>query len=88
MKFSLLINTKMPTLVDIFIFISREILMLSYLGRKNLQLSVIKDISAGQISCSAELSMRKVLLPRDRDLNCRTRENNSVLGNELPLQTI
>ena len=30
MKFSLLINMKMPTIVGIFIFISREILMLSY----------------------------------------------------------
>ena len=30
MKFSLLINMKMPTTVGIFIFISREIFMLSY----------------------------------------------------------
>ena len=30
MKFSLLINMKMPTIVGIFIFISREIFMLSY----------------------------------------------------------
>ena len=30
MKFSLLINMKMPTIVGIFIFISRENLMLSY----------------------------------------------------------
>ena len=30
MKFSLLINMKMPTIADIFIFISREIFMLSY----------------------------------------------------------
>ena len=30
MKFSLLINMKMPTLVGIFIFISRETFMLSY----------------------------------------------------------
>ena len=30
MKFSLLINMKMPTIVGIFIFISKEILMLSY----------------------------------------------------------
>ena len=29
MKFSLLVKLKMPTIVDIFIFISREILMLS-----------------------------------------------------------
>ena len=29
-KFSLLINMKMPTIVGIFIFISREILVLSY----------------------------------------------------------
>ena len=31
MKFSLLINMKMPTIVGIFIFISREIFLLSYL---------------------------------------------------------
>ena len=30
MKFSLLINMKMSTMVGIFIFISREIFMLSY----------------------------------------------------------
>ena len=30
MKFSLLINMKMPTIVGIFIFISRENFMLSY----------------------------------------------------------
>ena len=30
MKFALLINMKMPTLIGIFIFISREIFMLSY----------------------------------------------------------
>ena len=30
MKFALLINMKMPTIVGIFIFISREIFMLSY----------------------------------------------------------
>ena len=30
MKFSLLINMKMPTIVGIFIFISREIFMISY----------------------------------------------------------
>ena len=31
MKFSLLMNMKMPTIVGIFIFISREILMLRYI---------------------------------------------------------
>ena len=31
MKFSLLINLKMPTIVGIFIFISREIFTLSYI---------------------------------------------------------
>ena len=43
MKFSLLINMKMPTIVGIFIFISREIFTLSCLARKNLQLLVIWD---------------------------------------------
>ena len=53
MKFSLLINMKMPTIVGIFIFISRENLMLK-------ELLIIYDLLAGH-SCSAELSMEKVL---------------------------
>ena len=32
-----------------------------YLARKNLQYLVILDLLAGQISCSAELSMKNVL---------------------------
>ena len=62
MNFSLLINMKMPTIhvVDIFIFISREIFILS-LVRMNLALLVIWDLLAWKISCSAELSMKKVL---------------------------
>ena len=31
------------------------------IARKNLQLLVVSDLTAGQISCSAELSMKKVL---------------------------
>ena len=34
MKFSLLINMKMPTIVGIFIFISREIFMLTIFSKK------------------------------------------------------
>ena len=42
MKLSLLINIKMPTIVGIFIFISREIFGAQLcLARKNLQLLVI-----------------------------------------------
>ena len=36
MKFSLLINMKMPTIVGIFIFISREIFMLSYVKQERI----------------------------------------------------
>ena len=62
MKFSLLINMKMPTIVGIFIFIKqRNFHAQQYLARKNLQLLVMFDLLAGQISCSAELSMKKVL---------------------------
>ena len=62
MKFSLLINMKMPTKIGIFIFISRKKLHAQLCSaRKNLQLLVIWDSLAGQISCSAELSMKKVL---------------------------
>ena len=61
MEFSLLINMKMPTIFGIFIFIGVEIFMFS---KKKMQLLVICDLLAGQIPCSAELSMKKVLLPR------------------------
>ena len=61
MEFSLPINMKMPTIVGIFIFISRHFHTQQCLARKNLQLLAILDLLAGQISCSAELSMKKVL---------------------------
>ena len=62
MKNSLLINMKMPTLVGTFIFISREIFMLSYVKQeKRMKFLVIRDLSAWKISCSVELSMNKVL---------------------------
>ena len=46
---------KMPKLVGMFIFISREIFMLT---RKNLQLLVIWDLLAWKISCSACIELR------------------------------
>ena len=65
MKFSLLVhvNMKMPTIVGIFIFISREINVHAQLclARTNLQILVIWHLLVGQISCSAKLSMKKVL---------------------------
>ena len=58
-------NLKMPTMVGIFIFISREILCSAMFSKKNFaivnNLLVIRDLLGGQISCSAELSMKKVL---------------------------
>ena len=46
--------------------------MLSYdLANKNLQLLVIWDLLAGQISCSAEFSMKNVLKPRGQDFPFR-----------------
>ena len=60
-EFFLLISMKMPTIVGIFIFINRENFMLSYLASKNLQLLIILDLLAGQFSCLAELSMKKIL---------------------------
>ena len=44
MKISLLINMKMPTIVGIFIFISRNVHAQLCLARKNLQLLVIWDL--------------------------------------------
>ena len=52
---------KMPTMVGIFMFISREFLMLSYFSKKDFAIVVIWDLWTGQISCSYELSMEKVL---------------------------
>ena len=60
MKFSPLISMKMPTIVGIFIFMRREIFMLSNVYQKiNLQLSIIWYFLAGQISYSVELSTKK-----------------------------
>ena len=61
-EFSLLIDMKMPTIVVIFIFISRENFMLGYILHEKMWLLVTLDLLAGQISCSAELSMKKVLI--------------------------
>ena len=61
MKFSLLINIKMPTIVRSFIFIKRKNSCSVTFSKKEMQLSIISDLSAGQIMCSAELSMKNVL---------------------------
>ena len=61
MKFSLLINIKMPTIVRSFIFIKRKNSCSVIFSKKEMQLSIISGLSAGQIMCSAELSMKKVL---------------------------
>ena len=44
MKFSLLINMKMPTTVGIFIFISREIFMLCYVKHKEFAIFLLTDL--------------------------------------------
>ena len=43
------------------IYLQRNFHAQLYLARQNLQLLVISGIVAGQISCLAELSMKKVL---------------------------
>ena len=61
MKSSLLINMKMPMIVDIFIFIYTETFSGSAMfSKKKMQLLAIWDLLAGQISCSFELSTKKV----------------------------
>ena len=55
---------KMPTIVGTFISISRDNFMLSYVKQESLQFLLFLDLLAGQISCSAELSMKKVLEAR------------------------
>ena len=64
MKFSLLINMKMPTIVGIFIFISREMFISAMFSK--IELSIISDLRllAGHISCSVELSVKTIVNPR------------------------
>ena len=62
MKISLLINMKMPTKVGIFILIAENFLRSAIFSKD--KFAIINNmgiILAGQISCSAELSMKKVL---------------------------
>ena len=47
--------------VGIFIFISREIFRLSYVKQEKIAVVNKLDLFAGHISCSAVLSMKKVL---------------------------
>ena len=59
MKFSLLINMKMPMKVGIFIFISREVFMLSYVliaKKEFVSVSSLRFISRTDF----KLSMKKV----------------------------
>ena len=62
MIFSLLLNMKMPTMVGIFIFISRENIMLSYVQQERICnfVSNLRFVSM-EISSSAELNMKKSL---------------------------
>ena len=64
MKFFLLINVKMPTIVGILTFMSRKnsILGLSESEKKTeLNFLIFLYLWAFKISCSVELSMKKVL---------------------------
>ena len=61
---SLLNSMKMPTIVGIFVLISREIFMLSYVWLERIcsyRVSVIQDFLAGQISCSTEGGMHTLM---------------------------
>ena len=59
MNFFLLMNVKMPTMAGILAFISRKIPLQAYLSLKKAE--VLDILGAFQISCSADLSMEKVL---------------------------
>ena len=60
MKFSLLMNMKMPTKVGIFIFISRKLVMLRYdmFSKKEFAIASNMRFISRTNSCSAELSMK------------------------------
>ena len=61
----LLINMKIPTIVGIFICISRENFMLGYvLARKNLQLLVIWEFQQDRFHAQRSWAWKKVLKPR------------------------
>ena len=61
MKFILLINVKMPTIVGILTFISRISATSEYFKqKKKCYFSVFYSLGAVDMSCSAELSMKKV----------------------------
>ena len=63
MKFSLLINMKMPINVDIFIVISMESFTLSLIEQENNRsYHVICCLLAGKIRCSAKLSINNSVL--------------------------
>ena len=66
LKFFLLINFKMPTIVGILKFMSRKnsILGLSLWSWKMLNFLTFLYFWLFKISCSSELSLKKVLLPR------------------------
>ena len=64
MKFYLLINVKMPTFVGILTFRSRKNSIIGLSEPQKAEMLDIFTLMSLQISCSAELSMEKVLLPR------------------------
>ena len=58
---------KMPTIVGIFLFVSREFSCSAVFSKKNLRLLVICDLLAGRISYSAELSANKIFITSGPD---------------------
>ena len=61
MDFFLLINVKMPTIVGILTFMSRKNIILGLSAPKNPYFLIVLYLCAFKISCSIELSMKKVL---------------------------
>ena len=64
MKFSLLINVKMPTIVGILTFMSGKNSILAYLSLKKAEFLDSFILMSFKPLCSTELSMKKVLQPR------------------------
>ena len=62
MKFIMLLNFKMLTIVGILTFKAENTAPESFKSRKNLNFSVFYFLSAFEISCSVELSMKKVYI--------------------------
>ena len=68
MKFFLLINVKMPTIVGILTFMNRKIAFEAYLSLKRMNFLIFLYLLAFKISCSAEFEHEKSFITSRTDV--------------------